>query len=310
MDLIAPFVVIIGLALFESITSFDNAVINAEILRKMSPWARRWFLTWGLLAAVFLLRGLLPLLIVYISNPSLGLMGTALAVFNGDPAVSSQIEASAPVLLMMGGVFMIFLFFHWLFLQPKNFGLGHERILLKHGVWFYAIVSILLAIITWYSLQINPMMAFGAVIGSTLFFIVHGFRENAEKVEREMLEGKSKMSNWSMIFYLEAIDASFSIDGVIGAFAFTLSVPLILIGNGVGALIVREMTIRNIENVKKYKYLKNGAMYAILVLGVVMVLDAFGAHIPFWLSPLATVGIIGYFFGKSVRELKAMPSSN
>lgn len=310
MDILAALLVIAGLALFESITSFDNAVINAEILRKMSPWARRWFLTWGLLIAVFLLRGLLPFLIVFAINPSLGIVGTFEAVFSGDPHVAEQIESSAPILLMMGGIFMIFLFFHWLFLQPKNFGISHEKTFAKHGVWFYAVVSIILAVVTWYSLQIQPMMAFGAVVGSTMFFIIHGFRENAEKLEREMLEGKSKMSDWSMILYLEAIDASFSIDGVIGAFAFTLSVPLILLGNGIGALVVREMTIRNIENVKKYKYLKNGAMYAVLVLGVVMVLDAFGVIVPFWLSPLATIGVIGYFFWKSVRELSLKPSAN
>ena len=303
VELLSALLIIAGLALFESITSFDNAVINAEILRKMSPWARRWFLTWGLLIAVFLLRGILPLIIVFLTNPSLGIMGTINATFSGDPHVAEQIEQSAPVLLMMGGVFMIFLFFHWLFLEPKNFGLSHEKAFARHGVWFFAVVSIILAAITWYSLQIEPMMAFGAVVGSTLFFIIHGFRENAEQKEKEMLQGSSKMSDWSKIFYLEAIDASFSIDGVIGAFAFTLWVPLILIGNGIGALIVREMTIRNVENVKKYKYLKNGAMYAILVLGIVMVADAFGANVPFWLSPLATIGIIAYFLWRSVQEL-------
>ena len=88
------------------------------------------------------------------------------------------------------------------------------------------------------------------------------------------------------------------------AFAFTLSVPLILLGNGLGALLVRELTIRNIENIKKYVYLKNGAMYSILVLGIIMLLHSFSFHIPEYLSPLATFLIIGFFFWKSRLELR------
>jgi hypothetical protein len=90
---------------------------------------------------------------------------------------------------------------------------------------------------------------------------------------------------------------------VLGAFAFTLSVPLILLGNGLGAIIVRQITISNIERIKKYIYLKNGAMYSILVLGVVMILHSFGFHIPEYISPVATFLIIGLFFWKSKREL-------
>ena len=127
-------------------------------------------------------------------------------------------------------------------------------------------------------------MAFGAVVGSTAFFIVHGFRQNAEQAEEKMLHS-SDMSDMSKIFYLEVIDATFSIDGVIGAFAFTMAVPLILIGNGIGAFVVRELTLRNVDKIKKYLYLKNGAMYSIFFLGIIMILDSFGVHIPFWVSP-------------------------
>ncbi|MFH1442946.1 MAG: DUF475 domain-containing protein [Candidatus Micrarchaeota archaeon] len=303
MDLFAVLLTIIGLVLFETVSSFDNAVINAEILRKMSAWARRWFLFWGLLFAVFILRGVLPLLIVYVSNPSIGLMGALTATFSSDPSVVEAIEHTAPILLVGGGIFLIFIFFHWLFMEPKNFGLHGEKFFSKQGVWFYAVVSILLTFIVYECLQRDPMMALSAVIGSTAFFIVHGFRQNAELKEKEMLEKGGGMGDWSKILYLEVIDASFSIDGVVGAFAFTFAVPLILIGNGIGAFVVRELTIRNIENVQKYKYLKNGAMYSILILGTIMVLDAFGAEIPNWLSPVATIAIIAFFFWKSMKEI-------
>ena len=161
-----------------------------------------------------------------------------------------------------------------------------------------------MAVIVWLAIKANPLMAFGAVVGSTAFFITHGFKENAEKVEREMLEGSSNMTDLSKIFYLEVIDATFSIDGILGAFAFTFSIPLILIGNGIGALAVRQFTISNIENVKKYKYLKNGAMYSIFALGLIMILHSFHINIPSWFSPVITFAIIGYFFWKSFREIK------
>ena len=192
---------------------------------------------------------------------------------------------------------MIFLFFHWLFMETKNYGLRGEKFFHTKGVWFFAVVSALLAAIVWFALKINPMMAFGAVIGSTAFFITHGFKQNAEQKEKELL--KEGFSDTAKIFYLEVIDATFSIDGVLGAFAFTMSVPLILLGNGLGAFVVRQLTISNIDKIKKYIFLKNGAMYSLLLLGIIMTLDSFGFHIPAWVAPLTTTSVVGYFFWKS-----------
>lgn len=303
MDIITGILIVLGLCLFETVSSIDNAIINADILSTMSKKARRWFLLWGMLIAVFLIRGLLPLLIIWLSNPSLGLYGAFTATFSEDPLVTQAMEESAPVLLIGGGVFLIFLFFHWLFLEPKKFGLWGERFISSQGIWFFAVVSMLLCIITWFAIQEHPIMAFGAVVGSTSFFIVHGFKQNAELREKEMLEKGGSLTDLSKLMYLEVIDATFSIDGVLGAFAFTLSVPLILIGNGLGAIVVRELTIKGIHEVKKYAYLKNGAMYSILFLGSIMVLDAFGVGIPAWVSPIMTFLIVGYFYFKSVQEL-------
>src|SRR3989344_675763 len=184
--LFTAFITILGLSLFEAVSSVDNAIINAEVLQTMGARARKWFLTWGMFIAVFLVRGALPFLIIWAFNTSLTPIQVLSAAWSNDPLVLESIEKSAPILLVAGGVFLLFLFLHWLF--------------------------------------------------------------------------------------LEIIDTTFSIDGVLGAFAFTLSVPLILLGNGLGALLVRDLTIRNIEHIKKYIYLKNGAMYSILVLGIVMIL--------------------------------------
>lgn len=290
-------IIVLGLCLFETISSIDNAIINAEVLSTMGKRARRWFLIWGLLFAVFAVRGLLPWFIVWAVNPGLGLIGSLTSTFSSDPAVLESIEKTAPILLIGGGVFLIFLFFHWLFLEQKNFGLKGERYIMSKGVWFFAVVSILLSVIVWYALERDPMMAFGAVVGSTAFFITHGFKQNAEEAEKKLMQGN--MSDLSKILYLEVIDVTFSIDGVLGAFAFTLSVPLILLGNGIGALVVRQFTVGNIERIKKYIYIKNGAMYSIFFLGSIMLLDSFGVHIPHYVSPLATFGCVGFFFYKS-----------
>jgi hypothetical protein len=308
MDLVSITLIVAGLVLFETITSIDNAIINAEVLSTMGERAKRWFLIWGLLFAVFAVRGLLPWLIVWLSTPALGPVGALTATFSSDPLVLAAIEQSAPMLLIGGGTFLVFLFFHWLFLEDKNFGLRGERYFSTKGVWFFAIVSVLLAGLVWFALDKNPLMAFGAVVGSTAFFIVHGFRQNAEQAEEKMLHS-SDMSDVSKIFYLEVIDTTFSIDGVIGAFAFTMAVPLILLGNGIGAFVVRELTLRNVDRIRKYLYLKNGAMYSVFFLGIIMILDSFGVHIPFWVSPLITFGVVGFFLYKSIREIPQAPRS-
>lgn len=296
--------IIVGLCLFETVSSIDNAIINAEVISTMKARARRWFLVYGLLIAVFLVRGLLPWIIIWAVNPSVGPVGALVATFSADESVKMAIEMSAPILLIGGGVFLIFLFLHWLFLEPKELGLPTtEKFFLKNGVWFYAGASIILSIIVYEALKVNPLMAFGAVIGSTGFFIIHGFKQNAEKQEKSLMG--SAMTDLSKILYLEIIDATFSIDGVLGAFAFTLSVPLILIGNGLGAVVVRQLTVGNIDRIKKYVYLKNGAMYSILILGLVMIADSFGINIPDWVSPLATFIVVGLFFLKSHLQLKS-----
>lgn len=301
MDFFPILLTVAGLALFETISSIDNAIINAQVLSTMGKKAQRWFLLWGMLIAVFLVRGLLPFLIVWATIPSLGPLGTITATFSSDPKVIAAIEHSAPLLLIGGGTFLIFLFFHWLFMEPKHYGLLGERFFHSQGVWFYAVVSVILVTIVWFALKADPFMAFSAVVGSTAFFITHGFKQNAQVQERALME--QTRSDISKILYLEVIDATFSIDGVLGAFAFTLAVPLILLGNGIGAFVVREVTLNNIERIKRYRYLKNGAMYSILFLGLIMLSDSFGLHIPSWVSPITTFGVIGYFFFKSKQEL-------
>lgn len=302
------FVIILGLMVFEVISSIDNAIVNAHILKTMPPKFRRWFLIWGLLFAVFIVRGVLPFLIVWIANPALSPGDIFRVAFAGGEAVEKSLAASKPLLLLGGGVYLFFVFLAWLFLEEKKYAFFVEGFIHRQGVWFYAFSSIFSTFIIYLSLQVNPMLALASTIGISTFFITDGFKRNAEEKEKQLLS--PHISAWSKILYLEVLDASFSIDGVIGAFAFTMSVPLIIIGNGLGAFVVREFTIRGLNLIAKFSYLKNGAMYSIGMLGILMILESFGKEYPFWVAPLNTVVLLGIFLFLSIRANRELKSAN
>ncbi len=302
MSIYDGLIIVLGLILFEVISSVDNAVVNADVLMTMSEKARKWFLFYGIFIAVFLVRGLMPWLIVYLSNTELGVINSFLATFSSDPHVKEIIEARKPILLAGGGLYLVFLFFHWFFVEAKEYAFFLEQYIhKKYSFWFYTVVSLVLLIVVWVTIKINPLIALGAVVGSTAFFITTGFKKNAEEKEKELTSGH--LSDVSKILFLELIDTTFSIDGVLGAFAFTISVPLILLGNGLGAFIVRYVTVKGAKTVKKYRFLKNGAMYSIGVLGLIMLLESLGSEVPAWISPLVTFVVVGLFFWLSKREL-------
>jgi len=295
-------IVVFGLALFEIISSIDNAIVNAHVLKTLPEKFRKIFLVWGLLIAVFVVRGVLPFLIIWIANPSLSIIGVWNAAFS-EGGMEQYLEHSKPLLLVGGGMYLLLVFLAWLFLEEKKYAFLVEKFLHRQGMWFYFLSSLLFSVIIYLALKTTtPMLALGVAVGSTAFFLTDGFKKNAEAKEEELLHSSS-IGAWSKIMYLEVLDASFSIDGVIGAFAFTMSVPLILVGNGIGALVVREFTIRGIDVIAKYAYLKNGAMYSIGMLGTIMILESFGKEYPFWLAPLNTVVLLIVFLGLSYREI-------
>ncbi len=297
------FIVILGLIVFEVISSVDNAIVNAHVLKTMPEKFRKIFLVWGLLLAVFVVRGLLPFVIIWIANPSLGLGEVWHAAFSNSAEIGGYLEESKPLLLLGGGVYLAMVCLSWLFLEEKKYAFFVEHFIHRQSMWFYFLSSFFFTAIIYYSVKTNEMLALSASIGMTAFFLTDGFKRNAEAKEQELMKDSS-MSAWSKIIYLEVLDASFSIDGVIGAFAFTLSIPLILIGNGIGALVVREVTIRGIDTISKYAYLKNGAMYSIGILGSLMILESFGRHFPFWFAPINTVVILCVFLWLSYREIQ------
>jgi hypothetical protein len=302
MDIIQILIVIFGLCLFEVISSVDNAIINAHVLKTLPEKFRKIFLTFGLLIAVVVVRGMLPFLIVWLANPSFTFLQVIGFVFHPTPEINAYIEKSQPLLLLAGGVYLFLVFLNWIFMEEKKYAFLVEEFIHKQSVWFYAFASLFFTAVVYFSVKVNPILALSAAIGSMAFFITDGFKKNAEAKEKDLLS--SHASAWSKILYLEILDATFSIDGVIGAFAFTIIIPLIFLGNGLGAYIVREMTVRGTEVIAKFAYLKNGAMYSIGVLGGIMVLEAFGKDFPFWLAPLNTFLLLAIFMGLSLRELR------
>ncbi len=273
-------------------------------------YIRRFFVTWGILIAVFAVRGLLPLIIVYAANTNVGVACAFAAMFSGDNVARLAIESSAPYLMTSGGAFLALLFVHWLFVENKEFGLPHESVCQRIGeVWFYAMSSALLLGLLWlfHRQQSGSRFMLAAVIGYVAFFITAGFKEHAEAAEAKLsANGNGGNLAWSggdlaKILFLEVIDLTFSIDGVVGAFAFTTLVPIILLGNGLGAIVVRQLTIGNIERITRYPYLKNGAMYSIGGLAVVMIIEGLGGHVPPWVSPMVTFICIGSHLWLSMR---------
>jgi uncharacterized protein len=303
MLLIEDILIVLGLIVFEVVNSIDNAIVNAHVLKTMSILWRKRFLFIGILTSVFIVRFILPLIIVWISVPNISVPDLFSAFAGGNDIAAKAVEAQTPIILAFGGVFLLFLYLHWLFLEKKD-PLFIERFLkAKHGVWFFGFAAVILVLIM-YLARASSLMMLAAAIGSATFFILYGLKETAESTEQKLESSQStNMGDFSKFMYLEVLDATFSFDGVIGAFAFTINLLLILIGIGIGAIVVRQLTVKGIDQVAKYKYLKNGAMTSIGFLGLFMLIEAFGVEMPSFVPIVATLLLVGVAFWMSSRLL-------
>jgi uncharacterized protein len=305
MDILSILLIIAGLAVFEVVNSIDNAIVNAHVIKTMDNKWRKIFLFWGIIFAVFVIRGVLPLLIVWLTVPGIGFVAAFGAMFNGSSQVALAVEAGKPMILMGAGVFLFLLYLHWLFLEKKMPFFILDRVLKPHhGIWFFAVAAFMLVGLLYAARESGSALMLSAAIGNAMFFILYGFREQAEKESEYLQKNAGNMSGLSKLMYLEVLDASFSFDGVLGAFAFTTAVPLILVGNGIGAVIVRQLTIKGADQVAKYRYLKNGAMSSIGVLGLLVIAESFGLEAPAFLPPLITFALVGVAFWESHKLLK------
>ena len=209
-----------------------------------------------------------------------------------------------PLILIFGGVFLLYLYFHWLFLEEKD-PLFVERYLSReHGAWFFAFAAVILVLIMYFA-RYDPMMMLSAAVGSATFFILYGLRQTAE--EQSRTGGSADLSDLSKFIYLEVLDATFSFDGILGAFAFTTNLLLVLIGLGIGALVVRRLTVEGIETVSRYRYLKNGALTSIGFLGFFMLIESYGFELSSYVPIGVTFLLIGVAFIWSLKEMKEPP---
>jgi uncharacterized protein len=138
LSLVESVAIILGLVVFEVVNSVDNAVVNASVLKTMTKLWRNRFLVIGIITSVFLVRFLLPLFIVWISVPTISVSEMFLA-FAGQSHIAAQaIEMQKPIILMFGGVFLVYLYFHWLFLEKKDALYVERFVKEKQGAWFFA----------------------------------------------------------------------------------------------------------------------------------------------------------------------------
>jgi hypothetical protein len=317
----AGLVTCVILAVLEVSLSFDNAVVNATVLRRMSPFWVTMFLTVGILVAVFGMRVLFPLLVVQISAGLGPVEAVRLALEGGGPEVEGSyaqlLEAANPQIAAFGGAFLAMLFLTWLVDDREYRWIGPvERFLARARELpgFAAIVSLIAITLAARFLadDVGLVMVSG-VSGIVTFMIVHGLGELAIRHAPVGADGPGGAADlvvvggrggFILFLYLELIDASFSFDGVIGAFAITSDPILIALGLGlIGALFVRSLTVYLVRQgtLTALPYLEHGAHWAIGALATVLIVSI-GYHIPELLTGLIGVTFIVASLVSSLRH--------
>lgn len=298
----AGFVALI-LAVLEISLSFDNAVVNATVIKKMDEVWKRRFLTWGILIAVFGMRLVFPLAIVAIIahiNPI-----DALLLSINDPARYAEIMTSAHITVSaFGGMFLFMVFLHFFINEDKDDHWIHiieKPLVLVSQYKGTEIITALVSLLAITSLmQEADQMRFlvPGLWGMITYMVVHSFSDWLESMEltrdAKLVEKKTIMSaGFGMFMYLEILDASFSFDGVIGAFAITQSLVQIMIGLSIGAFFVRSLTLYLVEKntLAQIRFLEHGAFYALGALSLMMLLDYF-FHVPEWMTGLTGAVIL------------------
>ncbi|WP_299195394.1 DUF475 domain-containing protein [uncultured Erythrobacter sp.] len=297
------------LAVLEVSLSFDNAAVNASVLKDMDPVWQQRFLTWGIAIAVFGMRIVFPIVIVMVAA-SLGPVD-AVRLALSDPGEYQRIVSDAHIGLMgFGGAFLGMVGLKFFFDADKHLNWIEtiERPLAKvANIEAISIGLVLLA--TWAtSTMLADSDALTFIIAAIGGLLTYLFVEIVNHVLEPPTpsSGDVARAGFGAFLYLEVLDASFSFDGVIGAFALTNNLIIIAIGLGIGAMFVRSMTIFLVRKgtMSEYRYLEHGAFYAILALSVIMYINTF-AHIPEVITGLIGAVLIGLAFWASVRANRA-----
>lgn len=292
----SAFFLVVVLSILEITLSADNAVVNSRVLVKMSPLWQKLFMTVGIFIAVFLIRFVLPIVLVAVaSGASIG------DIFNlavHDPEeYGHKLHEISPYIDGFGGMFLFMVAtFFFVDVGREHFWIQRlEQLLAKAGsirliktIVVAVLFSLILALLP-SELRISVGVAMAAAIAIySLLHLVTVLMERFE--ESNKLKKQVGWVAFGSFLYLEVLDASFSLDGVVGAFALTNNIVIIMIGLGIGALWVRTLTLHMVEKqtLTEYRYLESGAHWAIAFLSAVMLLKLF--HIEF---PEVVVGSIG-----------------
>ena len=289
------------LAVLEVSLSFDNAVVNAVKLEKMTHKWRQRFLTWGIAIAVFGMRFLFPILVVSIFSKLSMLEVTNIALHDSNKYASYLHATHAPI-VTFGGLFLIMLFLNYFFNHEKDVHwikfiekrLAH----LDHIKGIEVIISLFTILFLQQFIPDNSKLSviIAGIGGIITYLSIDGISHFLEKQE-EMQQAKCdanalKCSGLISFLYLELIDASFSLDGVLGAFALSNDVVIITIGLAIGAMFVRSLTVMLVEKkaLAQFIYLEHGAHWAIGSLAIIMLITTVKE------VPEIVTGLIGLFF--------------
>lgn len=280
------------LAILEVTLSFDNAIVNAKILKRMNAVWQKRFLTWGILVAVFGTRVLLPILIVAASVGMSPWVITVLALY--DPLEYARMVANAHYAIgAFGGIFLLLVSLKYFFDTQKN--VHWIRVIEQHLARWGSIeaIEIALALISISILSVlvdqshQATVLFSGLVGAILFIIIEGVASSFDTEAKDVAG-----SSIALFLYLNVLDSAFSLDGVVGAFALSSDLVVIGIGLGIGAFFVRSLTIFLVRErmLDALPYLEHGAHWAIFGLAGAM-LGGLLIHIP-----EVVIGLIGMLF--------------
>ncbi|NHR05563.1 DUF475 domain-containing protein [Chromobacterium haemolyticum] len=285
------------LAILETSVSFDNAVVNASVLQAMSSLWRKLFMTVGIAVAVFGMRILFPLLIVAVAGDTPLL--EAFAIATREPLRYQQIMHDSHLMIMgFGATFLLMVVVEYFVKKEKD---EHwlpavEPLLARLGSVENAqsLIAILLIALVAAAIPAGQKVEFlsSCFWGYVVFMALHVFKQLFGGMDIQTAAAKNGLIGF---VYLETLDASFSMDGVIAAFAITNNFWLIAAGLGIGAMFVRSMTILLVERniIGQFKYLETSAFWAIAALVAIMFAAALHVELGEVLTGLISVAIIG-----------------
>lgn len=282
------------LIIVEITFSFENAIINAKVLAKLSKFWQNMFLTVGIVIAIFGMRIVFPIVIVMITT-GLGWGQVVNLAFSNPEEYSNALDIAHPQIAAFGGAFLLMLALHFFFdderevLWIKRIEKWFQR---NTTNWAPAVISLLiisiLSLLPFNSHHLDTFIAgvIGIATYSVLQIVIHLFERLKARSDRKQSSSTRLLKQTGIVaftsfIYLEILDASFSFDSVVGAFAITTDVVLIAAGLGVGAVWVRSLTVFMVRRgtLNSYRYLEHGAHYTVLVLAAVLLAGIF-LHVP------------------------------